>query len=141
MLKYMYVLYTSYMNKNVCHHKFYLNTKNGLIMPTAEKKTSSRVTNNHVKRYVHVCTPPFATPHVEWCTLIVIDIKILYIYTQVHNIFFTSSIKIFITSDRSTVSVWVWGIVVDCPINDWLYLHPLPLPPPHLLPPTPQKLL
>lgn len=110
MLKYMYVLYTIYMNKNVCYHKFYLNTNNGL-MPTAEKKTFSRVTNNHVKRYV--CTPPFATPHVEWCTLVLIYIKILYIYTQVHNIFFTSSIKIFITSDRSTVSVWVWGIVVD----------------------------
>lgn len=100
------------------------------------KKTISRATNNHVKRYV--CTPPFATPHVEWCTLVLIDIKILYIYTQVHNIFFTSSIKIFITSDRLTVSVWVWSIVVDYPINDWLYLHPLP---PHPLPPTPKKLL
>lgn len=66
----------------------------------------------------YVCIPPLATSHVELCILVLIDIKILYIFIQVHNIFFTSSIKIFITADRSTVSVWVWGIVVDYPINN-----------------------
>lgn len=94
-----------------------------------KKKTSSRVTNNHVKRYVHVCTPPFATPHVEWCTLIVIDIKILYIYTQVHNIFYKLNKNIY---NIWQVNCECLGLEYCCGLsNQWLVVFTSSaLPPP-----------
>lgn len=79
MLKYMYVLYIIYMNKNVCYYKFYLNINNGLML-IVEKKIFLCVINNYVKRYVYVCILFFVFLYVEWCILVFIDIKILYIY-------------------------------------------------------------